>query len=963
MSDTANKPDYKNSLNLPKTDFPMKADLANKEPERIRHWSENQVYQKMISNNAGKPKFTLHDGPPYANGHIHFGHILNKVLKDFIVKYKNLAGFQSEYIPGWDCHGLPIEHQVDKDLGSKKKEMSLVEIRQACRKYAEKFVNFQRDEFVRLGILGDWQNPYLTMNYDYEATIERELGKFVASGAVYRGRKPVHWCMNCRTALAEAEVEYENHSSPSVYVKFPVLSDLGSISEALKNKQVYFIIWTTTPWTLPSNQAIALHRNYTYAAIEINDEVYLVAEGLLDQFRKTVLASSNVIPAEAGISHEPLEEGDSRLHGNDTGKLLDRISAKKFENLIASHPFLNRESKIVLSDHVTLEQGTGVVHIAPAHGQEDYEVGLRYQLQIFNPVDQYGKFLGEVHLPEIVGKNVFETNPIIIQILESKKLLLKQENINHSYPHCWRCKKPVIFRSTDQWFISMEKTDLRHRALDAIRRTEWVPSWGRERIYGMVENRPDWCISRQRSWGVPIVAFSCKNCREVLIDQTLINRVADLFEKEGADAWFTKSAEELLPANTSCPKCQSKEFEKEKDILDVWFDSGVSYAAVLKKNPNLQFPADLYLEGSDQHRGWFHSSLLASIGTEGVAPYKTVLTHGFVVDGEGKKYSKSAKNYVDPEVLLKNRGAEILRLWVAAEDYRNDIRVSDEILLRLTETYRKIRNTFRYLLGNLSDFNPDENSLPYEKLIELDRWALNALARLVQKLEKAYSNYEFHQIYHSINQFCTVELSSFYLDILKDRLYTSAPASLERRSAQTVLFQIAKVLTVWMAPILSFTAEEVWQHLPPFQGKTATIFLNHFSTLPAEWMEDALEARIQKIRSIREEILKGLEEARKNKVIGSSLEAQVKLTASEEYLKIIKQYEKEWPTLLIVSQVVIAYEIENPTYSSKTIPDLQVLILPAEGKKCERCWNYTITVGKNSQHPLVCDRCAKVLTS
>ncbi len=937
MSDTANKPDYKSSLNLPKTDFPMKADLANKEPERIRHWSENQIYQKMISNNAGKPKFTLHDGPPYANGHIHFGHILNKVLKDFIVKYKNLAGFQSEYIPGWDCHGLPIEHQVDKDLGSKKKEMSLVEIRQACRKYAEKFVNFQRDEFVRLGILGDWQNPYLTMNYDYEATIERELGKFVASGAVYRGRKPVHWCMNCRTALAEAEVEYENHSSPSVYVKFPVLSDLSSVSEALKNKKVYFIIWTTTPWTLPSNQAIALHRNYTYAALEINDEVYIVAEGLLDKVRETLNFSES--------------------------KLIDRISAKKFENLTASHPFLKRESKIVISDHVTLEQGTGVVHIAPAHGQEDYEVGLRYQLPIFNPVDPYGKFLGEVDLPEIVGKNVFDANPIVIQILESKNLLLKREDIQHSYPHCWRCKKPVIFRSTDQWFISMEKTDLRHRALDAIRRTEWVPSWGRERIYGMVENRPDWCISRQRSWGVPIVAFSCKNCREVLIDQTLINRVAELFEKEGADAWFTKSAEELLPPNTICPKCQSKEFEKEKDILDVWFDSGVSYAAVLKKNPNLQFPADLYLEGSDQHRGWFHSSLLASVGIEGVAPYKTVLTHGFVVDGEGKKYSKSAKNYVDPEVLLKNRGAEILRLWVAAEDYRNDIRVSDEILLRLTETYRKIRNTFRYLLGNLSDFRPDENSLPYEKLIELDRWALNALTRLIQKLEKAYSNYEFHQIYHAINQFCTVELSSFYLDILKDRLYTSAPTSLERRSAQTVLFQIAKVLTVWMAPILSFTAEEVWQHLPNFQGKTTTVFLNHFSALPAEWIDDLLEARIQKIRSIREEILKGLEEARKNKVIGSSLEAQVKLTADEATLKIIKQYEKEWPTLLIVSQVVIAYEIEKPTYSSKTIPDLQVLILPAEGKKCERCWNYTITVGKNSQHPLICDRCAKVLTS
>ncbi len=936
MTEENQKPDYKNTLHLPKTDFPMKADLANKEPAWIQHWSENKTYEKMIQKNEGHPKFILHDGPPYANGHIHFGHILNKILKDITVKYKNLSGYQSELIPGWDCHGLPIELQVDKDLGSKKKDMSVVQIRQACREYAQKYVDFQREEFRRLGVFAKWDEPYLTMSYDYEAAIARELGKFVAAGSVYRGRKPVYWCMYCQTALAEAEVEYENHTSPSIYVKFKFQSDLASISPSLAGKNVFLIIWTTTPWTLPANNAVALHKSYTYAAIQKGEEVYIVAEGLLDAVRKNV--------------------------GLEDAKLLDRIPAKKFENLLLAHPFLDRSSKVVLSDHVTLEQGTGCVHIAPGHGQEDYEVGLKYQLEILNPVDHQGKFTNEVGVPELVGEQVLKANPKIIEILKAKSSLLKEEPITHSYPHCWRCKHPVIFRSTPQWFISMKHGDLKHRALDAIRRTEWIPAWGRDRIYGMIENRPDWCISRQRRWGVPIMGFECKDCGETLLSQKVIEHIAQLFEKEGADVYFEESRQkDLLPEGTVCEKCGKANLIAGKDILDVWFDSGISYSAVLQKRKSLQFPADIYLEGSDQHRGWFHSSLLAAIGTQGVPPYKTVLTHGFVVDGEGRKYSKSAKNYVPPDNVMKKMGAEIMRLWVAAEDYRNDIRVSDEILARLSETYRKIRNTLRYLSGNLFDFDPAKDAVSKDKLLELDRWALSTYGQLVENLDQAYSNYEFHQIYHSLNHFCTVELSSFYLDILKDRLYTSAANSVERRAAQTVLYELALGLASWMAPILSFTAEEFWKYLPQTPNKAESVFLSPMKKAPTEWLDEALEQKYQQIRQVRDEILKALELARKEKVIGSSLEAQVRILAQGETLKLLKEYEKQWPTLLIVSQVVLVYELETFTHRNEELDHLKVQVLKAEGQKCERCWNFSLTVGKNQKHPLVCERCARVL--
>ena len=937
MTSSEEKPDYKSTLNLPKTDFPMKADLPNKEPLWVKFWSDQNVYSKLIERNEGKPRFVLHDGPPYANGHIHHGHVLNKILKDFIVKFKNLSGSQSEFVPGWDCHGLPIEHQVDKDLGAKKKGMSQLEKRQACREYAQKFVDIQREEFRRLGVLGRWEEPYLTMSFDYEATIARELGKLVGQGMVYKGEKPVYWCIKDQTALAEAEVEYDEHVSPSIYVKFEVPEqDWNEISPALNGQKVSFIIWTTTPWTLPANQAIALHKSYMYAAIQVGPEVYIVAEGLLDQVRKQ------------------LDFKEDRL--------IDRIPAKKLEGLRARHPFLHRPSQVILSDHVTLDAGTGVVHIAPGHGQEDYEVGLHYGLKVLNPVDHQGKFTPEVGVDELTGRSVFEANARIVEILKEKGALLKVEETRHSYPHCWRCKSPVIFRSTPQYFISLSEKDLRGRALDQIRRAQWVPHWGRERIYGMVENRPDWCISRQRTWGVPIMGFRCADCLQSILREEIINFIADRFEKEGADAFFKYDSDELLPPKTACPKCGGAKLVKESDILDVWFDSGVSYASVLEKRPKLKFPADIYLEGSDQHRGWFHSSLLTAVATRGQAPYKTVLTHGFVVDGQGRKYSKSAKNYVPAETVLKKMGAEILRLWVAAEDYRNDIRFSDEILSRLTETYRKIRNTCRYLLGNLYDFNPDAQAVPFEKLPDLDRWALNAFARLTERLTQAFEAYEFHQIYHSLNQFCTVDLSSFYLDILKDRLYTSAPESPERRAAQTVLFELARGLTIWMSPILSFTAEEVWRHLPAFSGKGESVFLNELPRPPAAWKDDALDERMGRIRAVREEVLKGLEIARQKKVIGSSLEAQVRLSAEGDLLKFLKSEEGHWPTLLIVSQVVIVYEMENPTYESPSLEGgLKVLVLPAEGKKCERCWNITITVGRNERHPLLCDRCVKVL--
>ncbi|MBI4197472.1 MAG: isoleucine--tRNA ligase [Deltaproteobacteria bacterium] len=926
-------PNYKETLNLPKTDFPMKADLAVREPDRLKHWEGLNLYEKIITKNADQPKYILHDGPPYANGSIHFGHILNKVLKDIVIKYKNMTGHLSPYVPGWDCHGLPIEHQVDKDLGPKKKTMSKVQIRKACREYATKYIDIQRNEFKRLGILGDWDHPYMTMSPLYEGTIARELGRFVREGQIYKGKKPVLWCARCRTALAEAETEYEEKESPSIYVKFPFVENVKEFFPNLKNKPLSLVIWTTTPWTLPANLAIALHPLHDYVIIPFGEEYLVVAKNLAGSFCKTM-----------GIPEpEPVERF--------SGKILERKRCR--------HPFLERDSLIILSNHVTIDTGTGSVHTAPGHGEEDFVIGQEYHLPILTPVDACGKFTEECGIPEWVGLDVFEANQHVIQKLQEKGRLLKQEKIRHSYPHCWRCKNPLIFRATEQWFLSLKQNDLREKAVDAIRRTEWVPVWGRERILGMIQNRPDWCLSRQRSWGVPIIAFRCASCNHYLLDADLIEKIADRMEKEGSDIWFAETTEGLIGSSPTCPHCHGKKWEKEEDILDVWFDSGVSFAAVLEKNPSLQFPANLYLEGSDQHRGWFHSALLASIGTRKKAPYKTVLTHGFVVDGDGKKYSKSAGNYVPPEKFLKEYGAEILRLWVAAEDYRTDIRVSQEILLRLVDAYRKIRNTCRYLLGNLYDYRPDENT--DAQLLEIDRWAVHQLQKLIQRVREGYDQFNFHTIFHELNRFCTVTLSSFYLDVLKDRLYASAPNDLSRRGAQKVLFEIASSLARLMAPILSFTGDEIWSFLPSYNGKPLSVHLTEMPKSDLQKTDEPLSSQWEKFLLIRDEIFKSLEKARNKKLIGSSLEARVILYAENEPKQVLAPFRNELPSLLLVSQVDWAKEPGENSEISTAFPTLWIEVQKASGKKCPRCWNYHAETGLSSKHPELCPRCVRVM--
>ncbi len=921
--------DYKNTLNLPRTDFSMKANLSQKEPEMLRAWEGINLYQKIRRSSKGRKKFILHDGPPYANGHIHIGHSLNKILKDLIVKSKTMSGFDSYYVPGWDCHGLPIEFQVTKDLGPKKETASKIEIRRLCRKYAEKFVEIQREEFKRLGVFGDWERPYLTMSFDYEATIARELGKFIKEGGLYRGKKPVYWCYFDQTALAEAEVEYEDKTSPSVYVKFPLLSnELFHRFPFLTGKRVYALIWTTTPWTLPGNLALAFHPDHTYVATEVDGEVYILAEALLEN-----------------------------VFGLGT-KTLHQFRGKEVEGLKFNHPLYERESIVTLADFVTLDTGTGIVHIAPGHGQEDYEIGIKYNLDIYAPVDDKGRFTKEVEF--FAGMFVYDANREIIEKLKEKNNLLREEKLVHSYPHCWRCKNPIIFRATPQWFISMEKNGLRSKALDEIEHVRWIPEWGRDRIYNMIENRPDWCVSRQRAWGVPIVVFYCDSCDHVIMDPEIVNHVADIFEKEGADAWFTHEADRLLPSGFKCPECGGKNFLKDRDILDVWFDSGVSFASVLEKNPELSLPADMYLEGSDQHRGWFHSSLLVSVGTRGTAPYKSVLTHGFVVDREGEKMSKSKGNVIAPQETIKKYGAEILRLWVTAEEYRNDIRISTEILDRLAESYRKIRNTFRYLLGNIYDFDPLKHQRAYKDLEEIDRWILHRLGVSSEKILRSYENYEFHIVYHELQRFCIVDLSSIYLDVQKDVLYTYAPNSGKRRSAQTAIYIILNSLARLSAPVLSFTADEVWRYTPG--EKTESV---HLTTFPkAEFMDGAIEEKWDRLLLLRDDILKALEIPRKDKFIGSSLEAGVGIYAEEGTREFIAENLELLKTLAIVSHIELLDESpENARYGFKSadIPGVILAVTKAPGEKCERCWNYRTTVGVNPDYPSICDRCIENL--
>jgi isoleucyl-tRNA synthetase len=921
--------DFKKTLNLPRTAFPMKANLTRREPETIERWESQDIYGRLREVRAGKEKFILHDGPPYANGHIHMGTAFNKILKDIVVKSRSSNGYDAPYVPGWDCHGLPIELQVDRTLGPKKKAMTTAEFRRQCRRYAEGFIDVQREEFRRLGVLGDWKEPYLTMNYSYQAAIVRELGRFLGEGRVYRGYKPVHWCFSCRTALAEAEVEYDEKRSPSITVRFPVTSGADSLLQGLEERPLNAVIWTTTPWTIPANLAIAVHPEIDYVVAEGDGEYYLVAESLLE--------------AVAGS----LDRGEM--------KVLKKVAGRDLEGIVARHPFLDRESPVILADHVTVEAGTGLVHTAPGHGQEDYDVGKRYGLEVYSPVDEHGRF--DKSLDRLGGMSVFDANPVVTEMIREAGNLLHHDQVTHSYPHCWRCRNPVIFRATRQWFISMEVKDLRKTALEEIGRVAWIPAWGRERITGMIANRPDWCISRQRSWGVPITVFTCSECENYLVPEGFFEKLALRIEEEGTDFWFDEEVNDLLGEVTACPSCGGTSLRKEEDILDVWFDSGVSHAAVLEGRKELGWPADLYLEGSDQHRGWFHSALLTAVGTRQKAPYRGVLTHGFVVDAKGKKMSKSSGNVIAPQEIIKKYGAEILRLWVAAEDYTTDIRISDEIIQRLAEAYRRIRNTIRFLLGNLTDFDPARDRSGGDEMLEIDRWALARLAEVRERVVKAYGQYQFHAVYHRLHNFCAVDLSAFYLDILKDRLYVSAPSSPTRRAAQTVLHEILESLVLLMAPILSFTAEEAWQYMPGEGKGGESVFLELFPKPGGTGEDGDLLPRWERLQETRKVVNKALEEARKEKGVGQSLAAQVTLTCDGDTLPFLESFGPGLKDIFIVSAV----ELLAGNLPEGAEEGVAVEVSGAPGRKCERCWVYAEGVGEDALFPGACPRCAGVL--
>lgn len=913
----------KDTLNLPSTSFSMKAKLAQKEPDMIAKWEESGLYAKIMQQREGMPAFVLHDGPPYANGNIHLGTALNKILKDFIVKSKNMQGFKALYVPGWDCHGLPIEIKVDKALGGKKKDMSLIEIREECKKYALKWIDIQRDQFKRLGVFGRWEKPYLTIDPEYEGEIIRHLAAFFKSGNVFKGKKPVYWCSSCRTALAEAEIEYKDHDSPSIYVKFPLLSDLSEKYPAMAGKKVSVLIWTTTPWTIPANLAIAFHPDLDYAAFEVQGEVFIAAERL--------------VPAL------------SEILGFEKPRILAKFPGTELEGLKARHPFIDRESIFVLADYVTLEQGTGAVHTAPGHGHDDYLTGLKYKLDIYTPVDGAGKFIPQ--LEKYGGLNVFEANDSIVADMQTEGSLLKAEHISHSYPHCWRCKKPVIFRATAQWFISMDQADLRTRALDAIKKVKWIPYWGEERIANMMESRPDWCISRQRSWGVPIPAFFCKQCGHVLADKDIALFVADIFTREGSNAWFTRPAQELLPDDTCCPQCQSQELDKENNILDVWFDSGSSHN-ILGKSVELPWPADVYIEGHDQYRGWFNSSLLVGVAAKNGSPYKICITHGFVLDEQGRAMSKSLGNVIAPKEIIDRNGAEILRLWVAMLNFKEDARFGRETLQRLVEAYRKIRNTWRFLLGNIHDFSPDEDYVPDSELEAFDRWILAKNNKIGKKMSKAYSDYEFHIVFHTLYNYFTVDLSSYYLDVLKDRLYCSGKNSRIRRSSQTTMFNLLRWTLCLMAPILPFTTDEAWGAMPDFKSKSESVHLEQLPDFGTSWITEEEDQEWETLGEIREAVLKELEVARENKLIGNSLEAKVTLGTPAANRTLLEKYSSQLADLFIVSEV----ELQDAPQDN-----ISAKISRVEWEKCQRCWCYSESVGTSPDNPEFCRRCTEVV--
>ncbi len=922
------KMDYSKTINLPNTSFPMKAGLPQREPAILEIWEKEKLYDKVRAARTGSDKFVLHDGPPYANGDIHVGTVLNKVLKDMVIKYKTMRGFDSPYVPGWDCHGMPIEHKVTEKHRIENTKEGLLKFRKACREYALKYVGIQKEQFKRLGILGEWEEPYLSLDHNYEAAIVDTFARLVKEGYIYKGLRPVLWCMNHRTALADAEVEYADETSPTVYVKFLLKDSIKHLCPGTEGSKVSLLIWTTTPWTLPSNLAICLHPEIDYAVVKTGGEYLILAANLIETIKtKTGLLDMTVV--KTGIK----------------GALLEKLKYL--------HPFMGWEGLVILGEHVTDQDGTGCVHTAPGHGEEDFFICKKYGIKPLSPIDDAGRFTSEVKLFE--GKKVFEADPLVIELLKEKGVLLFEEKISHSYPHCWRCRKPVIFRTTEQWFLNVEHKELRKNMLEMAGKIKWYPATGENRIKGMLESRPDWCLSRQRFWGVPIPVIYCEKCSEPVLEENVFSKITGLIGKEGSEAWFTRPAADFLPGTYVCKKCGGKEFKQDTNILDVWFDSACSHFAVLKDNPKLDWPCEMYLEGSDQHRGWFQVSLITAAALEGKPSFKNCLTHGYVVDGEGKKMSKSLGNLITGEEACKKYGADIVRLWVAASDYADDVRFSEEILARLMDAYRKLRNTARYLLSNLYDYKPGEKDPPYEKLTDLDKYMLNRLQEVIKEATGYYEKYEFFKFYQEIYNFCVVDLSSFYMDILKDRLYVNAPDSEIRKGSQFVMHKILLALTKMLAPVLAYTAEEIWQEMIKLGSaeKAASVHLAGWPVCEEKYLSPEIKNKYEKLIALRAETLKLLEGLRNTKVIGHPYEAKVVLGIKEEAdYNLYRPYENELPGIFIVSQVAL---------SLTRGPKDTIEVTKADGTKCERCWNFSGSVGKDEKHPLLCARCASVL--
>jgi len=896
----------------------MKAQLNRKEPEILKFWNEFNIYERILEKREDSPPYIFHDGPPYANGHIHLGHALNKILKDFVIKSRSMTSHRVPYVPGWDCHGLPIEIKVDQKLGSKKKDMDIIDIREQCREYAQNFVKIQGEEFQRLGVFGEWKKPYTTLDHPYEANVINYFKSFVKNNNVIRKKRPVYWCTSCATALAEAEVEYDDHSSPSIYVKFQ-LKDIPGYMEKYKDKEIFVLIWTTTPWTIPANLAIAVQADYDYALFEMNGEHYIAATRLIPVL-------SDILKAEY--------------------KILEEFKGDQLKGLNTIHPLYERESLLINTDYVVLDQGTGCVHTAPGHGEDDYRAGLEYGLEIYSPVGPTGLFDNSAGKYE--GRHIFKANAEIVEDLRANNRLLFDDKINHSYPHCWRCKKPVIFRATEQWFIAMDTSELRQKALDEIKKVKWLPGWGEERITNMIANRPDWCISRQRDWGVPIPVFYCKKCNEPLLNIEAIEKTEEMFKNEGSNSWYSTDISKILPPGIACSACGSKEFEKGKDILDVWFESGSSWG-VLDYHPGHTFPADMYLEGGDQYRGWFHSSLLVGVSARETAPYKTVITNGWVLDSNGRAMSKSMGNVISPQEIIKDKGAEILRLWVAMVNYREDVKVGQELLTRVTESYRKIRNTWRFMFGVLNDFDPLKDTVEDDKLREVDLYILSKLQEVKTKIMQAYDDFEYHVIYHTISNFFTVDMSSFYLNFIKDNLYCNIPGAVSRKASQTVIFKLLKETLLIMAPILSFTSEEAWEFVPQFQGKEKSIHLHLFPEIEKHYLDAVDHNKWENILQLRDKILKEIEEARNAKVIGDSLEADIRLELPEDLYKLVKENQELYKEICVVSGIDVSSGSEE-----------KIDVKKFTGNKCPRCWNWFKEEDSNDTFTELCPRCAQV---